>query len=109
MMSRRKSISAIAGAAALPAAASSMAMPPAKGAPDKMILCAFSKHFQWTDVKECAELCAGWGYEGIDLTLRPGGHVLPERVEEDLPKAYEAVKRAGLTMPMVTSHIIDAT
>ncbi len=72
-----------------------------------MTLCAFSKHFQWTDVKECAELCAGWGYEGIDLTLRKGGHVLPERVEEDLPKAFEIVKKAGITMPMVTSDIID--
>jgi sugar phosphate isomerase/epimerase len=103
MTTRRHTLTALA-AAALPAAA----MPPAKGAPDKMLLCAFSKHFQWTDVKECAELCASWGYEGIDLTLRPGGHVLPERVEEDLPKAVEIVKKAGITMPMVTSHIVDA-
>ncbi|MBI4909110.1 MAG: TIM barrel protein [Acidobacteria bacterium] len=101
MVTRRTSVSALAGAAV-------MAMPPAKGALDKMVLCAFSKHFQWTSVKECAELCASWGYEGIDLTLRPGGHVLPERVEEDLPKAFEAVKKAGITMPMVTSHIVDA-
>lgn len=88
-------------------AASALAAP-AKGASDKLQLCAFSKHFQWTTVKECAELCAGWGYDGIDLTLRKGGHVLPERVEEDLPKAFETVKQAGITMPMVTSDIIDA-
>ncbi|MBI3210202.1 MAG: sugar phosphate isomerase/epimerase [Candidatus Solibacter usitatus] len=74
----------------------------------KMTLCAFSKHFQWTDIKETAELCASFGYEGIDITLRPGGHVLPERVEDDLPKAVDLIRKAGLKVPMVTSHIVDA-
>lgn len=89
----------MAGAAALPATA---------GAQEKMTICAFSKHFQWTDVKELSELCASFGYEGIDLTLRRGGHVLPARVEEDLPKAVEIIKKAGLTIPMVTTDIVDA-
>lgn len=70
-------------------------------------ICAFSKHFQWTDVRGCAEVCASLGYDGIDLTLRKGGHVLPERVEDDLPKAVETVRKAGLTVPMVTSDIVD--
>lgn len=74
---------------------------------NKTPLCAFSKHFQWTTVKEMADLCKGFGYDGIDLTLRPGGHVLPERVEDDLPKALETVRGAGLEMPMVTSDIVD--
>lgn len=76
---------------------------------EQLTLCAFSKHFQWTSVAEMATLCKGFGYDGIDLTLRPGGHVLPERVEDDLPKALEAIHAAGLTVPMVTSHIVDAT
>jgi sugar phosphate isomerase/epimerase len=100
MISRREYLAAMAGAAALPASAA---------AQEKMILCAFSKHFQWTDVKELSELCASFGYEGIDLTLRAGGHVLPERVEEDLPKAIEIIKKAGLSIPMVTTDIVDAT
>ena len=36
-----------------------------------------------------AETMRALGYDAIDLTLRPGGHVLPERVAEDLPKAAE--------------------
>ncbi len=104
MVSRRSSLATLAAAAAAPA----LATPPAKGDSNKLSICAFSKHFQWTDIKECAELCASWGYDGIDLTLRPGGHVLPERVEDDLPKAFETVRKAGITMPMVTSHIVDA-
>jgi sugar phosphate isomerase/epimerase len=55
------------------------------------------------------ELCARLGYDGIDLTVRDGGHVLPARVEEDLPNAVEIIHKAGLTTPMVTSGIIDAS
>ena len=93
-LSRR---SFVAGAAVAAAAAGS-----------RPTICAFSKHFQWTDVRETAELCAQLGYEGIDLTVRNGGHVLPERVEEDLPKAAEIIRGAGLELPMVTSGIVDA-
>jgi sugar phosphate isomerase/epimerase len=87
------------------AAASSLAA--SANAQEKMIICAFSKHFQWTTVQELATLCAGFGYEGIDLTLRSGGHVLPERVEDDLPKAVEIIKKAGLKIPMITAGIED--
>jgi sugar phosphate isomerase/epimerase len=70
-------------------------------------LCAFSKHFQWTDVKGAAETMRGLGYDGVDLTLRKGGHVLPERVQDDLPKAAGIIKKAGLKFPMVTTDIVD--
>jgi L-ribulose-5-phosphate 3-epimerase len=99
-ISRRSVMAGLAGLAAAPAPAA-----PA----GRFTICAFSKHFHWTDVKECAELCARFGYEGIDLTLRKGGHVLPERVAEDLPRALETVKKAGLTMPMCTTDIVDVT
>jgi sugar phosphate isomerase/epimerase len=70
-------------------------------------VCAFSKHFQWTDVKGAAETMRDLGYEGMDLTLRKGGHVLPERVQDDLPKAAEVIRQAGLKFPMVTTDIVD--
>ncbi len=44
----------------------------------------------------------------MDLTVRPGGHVLPERVEDDLPRAVETLRRSGLTVPMITTAITDA-
>jgi len=71
-------------------------------------LCLFSKHLHWAGVREAAEITAGLGYDGIDLTVRAGGHVLPERVEEDLPKAAEAIRKAGIAFPMVTTDIVDA-
>ena len=96
-LSRREMIAGMAGAAAA-------AQTPAEG---RFTICAFSKHFQWTDIGETAKVCADLGYEGIDLTLRKGGHVLPERAADDLPKAFEMIKKAGLKMPMVTSDIVD--
>ena len=67
----------------------------------------FSKHFQWTNCQEMAAIAKDVGFDGIDLTVRKGGHVLPERVEEDLPKAAEAIHKAGLELPMITADIVD--
>src|SRR5207249_9514604 len=67
----------------------------------------FSKHFQWTNCQEMAAIAKDVGFDGIDLTVRQGGHVLPERVEEDLPKAAEAIRKAELELPMITAEIVD--
>lgn len=67
----------------------------------------FSKHLQWLDFSDMAEVVAELGAGGVDLTVRPGGHVVPERVEEDLPRAVEAFRSAGLEIPMITTAITD--
>ena len=69
----------------------------------------FSKHFQWTNWQETVDLAALIGFDGIDFTVRKGGHVLPENVERDLPKAVEMAHKAGLQTPMVTAGIVDVT
>jgi len=99
-LSRREWLAAMAAATATATSASA--------APDRLTICAFSKHFQWANIPEMTEVCAKLGYGGIDLTVRDGGHISPARVEEDLPKAVEIVHKAGLTTPMVTSGIVDA-
>ena len=48
------------------------------------------------------------GYDGIDLTVRKGGHVLPERAAEDLPKAVAAILKQGLEVPMITTELVSA-
>jgi len=74
----------------------------------KLPVCAFSKHFQWTSgVKEAAEMAAQIGYDGLDLTVREGGHVLPAKVSDDLPKAVDSIHAAGLQAPMITAGIVD--
>jgi L-ribulose-5-phosphate 3-epimerase len=75
------------------------------GVPGKLEISVFSKVLQWTDVKGAAAVAKEVGFDGIDLTVRPKGHVLPERVESDLPVAVETIHRAGLKIPMVSTEI----
>jgi len=81
----------------------------AAAADSRPVICAFSKHFQWAGWEEMAQTVAALGYEGVDLTVRPGGHVEPQRVEVDLPKVVEIIRKAGLKIPMITSGIRDAS
>jgi len=72
-------------------------------------ICVFSKHLQFLDYNQTAETAAEIGFDGIDLAVRPGGHVLPENVARDLPVAVKAVEKAGLKVPMMTTSIVNAT
>ncbi|MDO1447766.1 sugar phosphate isomerase/epimerase family protein [Rhodocytophaga aerolata] len=75
---------------------------------DDTKICIFSKHLQWLTYQEMAKTAAMLGFDGIDLTVRPNGHVEPERVAEDLPKAVKAVEQAGLKVYMLTTEITSA-
>ncbi|MHC4727629.1 MAG: sugar phosphate isomerase/epimerase, partial [Planctomycetota bacterium] len=70
-------------------------------------ICIFSKHLQWLDYRGMAQTTAELGFDGVDLTVRQKGHVLPERVEDDLPKAVEAIKSAGIKPLMMATDIND--
>jgi L-ribulose-5-phosphate 3-epimerase len=76
--------------------------------PKRGMICAFSKLFQFLDYNQLSEVFAAAGLDGIDLTVRPGGHVEPDRVKTDLPKAVEAAKKNGVQVYMMTSAITDA-
>lgn len=67
-------------------------------------VCLFSKHLQELDYAGLAGACREIGVDGVDLTVRPGGHVLPERVAEDLPSAVAALRAADIAVPMITTR-----
>jgi len=67
----------------------------------------FSKHLQFMDVKEAGQIAAELGFDGLDLTVRPHGHVLPENVETGLPIAIKDLKNSGLSCCMITTAISD--
>ncbi|HKH63760.1 MAG TPA: sugar phosphate isomerase/epimerase family protein [Flavitalea sp.] len=69
----------------------------------------FSKHLQFLNYRDMANAVAELGFDGIDLTVRPKGHVLPERVEDDLPKAIDAIRKVGLVSSMMVTAVDDAT
>lgn len=69
----------------------------------------FSKHLQFLDFKEMSKVAAELGFDGLDLSVRPKGHVEPEQVETDLPKAVEAMANAGLLSIMMTTAITNGS
>lgn len=72
------------------------------------VIAVFSKHLQWLPFADVGPAIAESGFTAVDLTVRPGGHVLPERVEDDLPRAVETLRKSGLTVPLITTAIVDA-
>ncbi|PCJ96074.1 MAG: endonuclease [Flavobacteriaceae bacterium] len=67
----------------------------------------FSKHLQFLDYNEMSAAAAEMGFDGLDLTVRPKGHVLPERVVEDLPKVVSAMTKYGINPQMMTTNVWD--
>ena len=68
----------------------------------------FSKGLEWMDYSMLAETLAEAGFSGIDLAVRPGGSVLPENVERDLPKVAAEARRRNLEIPMMVTAISNA-
>jgi sugar phosphate isomerase/epimerase len=90
----------------LAAATALMARP--AGASLKLKVAIFSKHLQFVQGPELAQAAADLGFDGVDLAVRKGGHVAPERVRQDLPGLVAAIRQHGLEVPMVTTDILDA-
>ena len=80
---------------------------PSLPADKTMSLHVFSKHLQFLDYEATARAAAEIGFDGVDLAVRPKGHVLPENVTTDLPRAVAAIKQAGLRAQLMTTAIMD--
>jgi sugar phosphate isomerase/epimerase len=70
--------------------------------------CLFSKPLSNRPWADLPGVLNNLGVTAVDLTCRPGGHVLPERAAQDLPRAYETLTKAGIAVPMVTTAITEA-
>ena len=68
----------------------------------KLKVAIFSKHLQFLAEEEMAQAAAGIGFDGVDITVRKGGHVEPERVRQDLPPLVGIIRKHGLEVPMIT-------
>jgi L-ribulose-5-phosphate 3-epimerase len=86
------------------AAAGGPAPRPARPGP----ICLFSKHLPAMRPGALARAIKGIGFEGVDLTVRPQGHVAPERVTEQLPAAVQDIRAEGLVVPLITTELVSA-
>jgi L-ribulose-5-phosphate 3-epimerase len=71
-------------------------------------LCLFSKHLPDLDWRALGRTVRAAGFGGVDLTVRPGGHVLPERATVDLPAAVAAIREEGSDVPLITTALLSA-
>ena len=72
----------------------------------KTQLHVFSKPLHWMSWADTAAMVKAAGGDGVDFTVRNAqGHVLPEKVTEDLPRAVDACRAAGLKVEMITTEI----
>lgn len=59
-------------------------------------------------VEEIGPVIADLGFDGVDLTVRPGGHVEPPNAATRLPAVVEMLSEVGLSVPLITSDITHA-
>ena len=94
--------------------AAGVAADSAEGASSKTLedkICLFTDyidHIEGITFKEVAQMLEQLGVTGVDLTVRPGGLVKPERVKEDLPKAAEVFAEHGQKIRMLNTSITSA-
>ena len=87
-------------------AASRAATALAEPAPRFKII-AFSKPFADLNFEDTADFVADIGWDGIECGVRSkAGHIAPEKVEDDLPKMVEALKKRGKEVTIVTTEIV---
>ncbi len=84
---------------------SAMAAPPSAY---KGVICFFSKHLPGMDGRHLGQSLKRAGFAGVDLTVRKGGHVAPEKVAEDLLTMVAAIRAEGLEVPMITTELLSA-
>jgi L-ribulose-5-phosphate 3-epimerase len=68
----------------------------------------FSKNLQWLHYRELGNVAAEIGFDGVDLTVRPGGHIVPENAEKELGDAVKSIRAAGSDVFTIVTAINDA-
>ena len=72
-----------------------------------MRIVCFTKSFQDLSIPEVCRTFREIGLDGLDLTVRPGGHIEPANVRAELPRAVRAAEEAGVQIPQLTTGITE--
>jgi L-ribulose-5-phosphate 3-epimerase len=85
--------------------------PPAPPAPKprtRPIVCVHSQNLIRLHYSELGGVLKAMGFDGCDLTVRPGGHVVPEKAPADMVRAIEGVRDEGVDVPMISTAFFSA-
>ena len=92
-------------AATLPVSAFAADKPTPSAPAFRFKLIAFTKPFQQFSADDTADFVSDVGWDGVELPVRAKGQVEPERVEEDLPKFVEALRKRGKEVTLITTDV----
>ena len=117
-MDRRQALKTLAAAAATQLAAQTPLQPPAatpnpqNGNPQTQrrapMVILFSQNLAQIEYPELGDIVKQMGFDGVDLTVRPGGHVEPRLANVDLVRAFEVMDGEGLAIPVITTALTTA-
>lgn len=65
----------------------------------------FTDNIKDLSIREACRAAKKAGFDGLDLTLRPGGHVLPQNAGPGLAAAHEVADAEGFAIPMVSTGV----
>jgi sugar phosphate isomerase/epimerase len=68
-------------------------------------VCLYSKQLAKVEYDNLGKVLRDLGFDGCDLSVEPGGHVLPEQAQADLVRAVLAITDTGLVVPVFTTSI----
>ena len=71
-------------------------------------VCLYSKVLIKVGVIDLPMIVQGLGFDGVDLSVEPGGHILPDKADYHLMPALEAFTGIGLDVPMLTTSLTKA-
>lgn len=77
--------------------------PPSSAPPPRF--CAFIKFIQQLKPRDMANALREAGFDGAEVTVRPGGYVTPENAADRLPAIDEAFRDTGLSIDIITTSI----
>jgi len=67
--------------------------------------CVFEKFLQDLSYGDLADALAEMGFDGVEATVRQGGHIAPEQVAEELPKMHAAFQERGMAITLLATDI----
>ena len=73
------------------------------------VLCVYSRLLPEIDYSEMPPILKGLGVDGCDLSVEPGGTVIPVQSAVDLVRAIESIRGDGLELPIVTTSFLSVT
>lgn len=108
-VSRRRFVSRVVASGAVLASLGVPRLRAQKPPVQRFKIVGFTKPFQKLSFDDTADLVAEVGWEGIECPVRANGQILPERVEDDLPRMVEALRKRKLELAIMATDILSVT